>query len=124
MNRLIVVMLIVCMGGACTTLHPIGGTPSELSQQIAEGGILHPGDHVVITTVQGNRHEFVVRSVHDGAIHGDHDSVPLNEIVKLQRREFSAGKTVILVLVVLGVVGGIAAAASSAAPAFALSGHP
>jgi hypothetical protein len=122
MKRLMVLILTVCAVGGCTTLHPIGGTPAELSQQIADGGVLHPGDRVVITTVHGTKHKFVVRSVHDGAIYGDHDLVPLNEIAKLQKREFSVGKTVVLVLVVLGIVGGIAAAASSSGVGYGLSG--
>lgn len=122
MKRLIVVILTVCLVGACTTLHPIAGSPAELPQRIADGGVVHPGDRVVITTVQGTKHKFVVRSVRDGAIYGAHDSVPLNEIATLQKREFSTGKTVVLVVILLGVVAGIAVAVSNAAPAFVLSG--
>jgi hypothetical protein len=122
MKRLMVLILTVCALEGCTTLHPIGGTPTELSQQIADGEVLHPGDRVVITTVHGAKHKFTVRSVHDGAIYGDHDLVALNEVAKLQKREFSVGKTVVLVLVVLGIVGGIAAAASSSGVGYGLSG--
>lgn len=123
MKQLMLLILTVCLVAACTTLHPIVGSPAELSQQIADGGVLHPGDRVVITTVQGIKHKFVMRSVHDGAIYGDHDSVPLNEIATLQRREFSTGKTVVLVVVVLGIVGGIVAAASSSGVGYGLSGN-
>ena len=122
MSRLIVLILIFCMIGGCTTLHPISGAPAEFQQRIADGGVLHPGDRVVITTVQGTKHKFEVRSVHDGAIYGDHDSVPLNEITMIQRLEFSVGKTVTLLLV-LGAIGGIAAAASSSGVGYGLSSH-
>jgi hypothetical protein len=47
-------------------------------------------------------------------IYGDHDSVPFSEITSIDRRDFSATKTTILVVVILGVVGAIAAGAHSA----------
>jgi hypothetical protein len=106
--------LIVCMIGGCTTLQPIANAPSDLSQHFNDGGVLKPGDRVVITTTSGVRHQFRVSSVHDGAIYGDHDSVPFSEIASVQRRETSATKTTILVVVILGVAGALAAAVSSA----------
>jgi hypothetical protein len=54
-----------------------------------------------------------VRSVHDGVIYGDHDSAPFSEIAAVQRRETSATKTPILVVVILGLLGGLAAAINS-----------
>jgi hypothetical protein len=106
--------LIVCMIGGCTTLHQIANAPSDLSQHFNDGGVLQAGDRVVITTTSGAKHQFRVTSVHDGVIYGDHDSVPFSEIASVERREVSATKTTILVIVILGVVGGIAAAVSSA----------
>ena len=69
---------------------------------------------MIITTLAGATHELHVRSVRDGVIYGDNDSVPFSEVASIERRDFSAAKTTTLVIVVLGVVGGIAAAASSA----------
>jgi hypothetical protein len=106
--------LIVCMIGGCTTLHPIANAPSNLSQHFGDGGVLQPGDRVVITTTSGAKHQFRVTSVRDGVIYGDHDSVPFSEIASVERRETSATKTTILVVVILGVVGAIAAGVSSA----------
>ena len=106
--------LIVCMIGGCTTLQPIANAPSDLSQHFGDGGVLKPGDRVVITTTSGVRHQFRVSSVHEGAIYGDHESVPFSEIASVERRETSAAKTTILVVVILGVVGALAAAVSSA----------
>jgi hypothetical protein len=106
--------LIVCMIGGCTTLHPIANAPSDLSQHFNDGGVLQPGDRVIITTVKGVQHHLRVRSVHDGVIYGDHDSVPFSEIASVYRRDFSATKTTILVIVILGAAGAIAAAISSA----------
>jgi hypothetical protein len=114
MKALIVLCLIVCMIGGCTTLHPIANAPSDLSQHFSDGGVLQPGDRVIITTVAGAKRHFRIRSVRDGVIYGDHDSVPFSEIASIDRRDFSATKTTILVVVTLGVVAAIATAANSA----------
>jgi len=114
MKTFMVLCLIVCIIGGCTTLHPIANAPSDLSQHFGDGGVLQPGDRVIIMTVAGARHHFRIRSVRDGLIYGDHDSVPFSEIVSIDRREFSATKTTILAVVILGVAGAIAAAAHSA----------
>jgi hypothetical protein len=110
MKAFMVFCLIVCMVGGCTTLQPIANAPSDFSQHFGDGGVLMPGDRVVITTTSGAKHQFRVSSVHDGTIYGDHDSVPFSEIASVQRRETSAPKTAILVVVILGVVGVLAAA--------------
>ena len=114
MKTFMVLCLIVCMISGCTTLHPIANAPSELSQHFSDGGVLQPGDRVIITTVAGARHHLRIRSVRDGVIYGDHDSVPFSEITSIDRRDFSATKTTILVVVILGVVGAIASAVNSA----------
>jgi hypothetical protein len=112
----VVTCLIVSMIGGCTTLHPIANAPGDLPQHFGDGGVLQPGDRVIITTVAGVRHRFRISSVRDGVIYGDHDSVPFSEIASVERRDFSATKTTILAVVILGVVGAIAAAASSVHP--------
>ena len=117
MKPFVVLCLIVCMTGGCTTLQPVANAPSDLSQHFNDGGALKPGDRVVITTTSGAKHQFRVSSVHDGVVYGDHDSVPFSEIASVQRRETSAAKTTILVVVILGLVGAHAAAINSA-------GHP
>jgi hypothetical protein len=114
MKALTVLCLIVCMLGGCTTLQPIANAPSDLSQHFGDGGVLKPGDRVVITTTSGAIHKFRVRSVHDGVIYGAHDSVAFSEIATVQRRETSATKTTILVVVILAVVGALAAGINAA----------
>jgi hypothetical protein len=113
MKPFVVLCLIVCMIGGCTTLQPVANAPGDLSQHFGDGGVLRPGDRVVITTVAGATHRFRVASVHDGVIYGDHDSVPFSEIASVQRRETSAPKTAILVVVILGIAGALAAAINS-----------
>jgi hypothetical protein len=113
MRAFTVLCLIVCMVGGCTTLQPVANVPGDLSQHFGDGGVLKPGDRVVITTTSGAKHQFRVSSVRDGMIYGDHDSVSFSEIASVQRRETSTAKTTILVVVILGVVGGLAAAINS-----------
>jgi hypothetical protein len=63
MKSFVVLCLIVCMVGGCTTLHPIVNAPSDLSQHFSDGGVLQPGDRVIITTVAGARRHLRIRSV-------------------------------------------------------------
>src|ERR1700722_19309584 len=114
MKTCTVLCLIVYMLSGCTTLQPIANAPSDLSQHFNDGGVLQPGDHVVITMVTGAKRELRISSVHDGVIYADHDSVPFSEIASIDRRVFSAAKTTVLVVVIAGVVGAIAAGAHSA----------
>lgn len=114
MKAFMLFCLIVCMVGGCTTLQPVANAPGDLSQHFGDGGVLKPGDRVVVTTTSGAKHRFRVRSVHDGVIYGDHDSVPFSEVSTVQRRETSAPKTTILVIGILGVVGVLAAAINAA----------
>jgi hypothetical protein len=114
MKGVMVLGLIICMIGGCTTLHPIANAPSDLSQRFGDGGVLQPGDRVIITTLAGAKHRFRVRSVRDGVIYGDRDSVAFSDIASIDRRDFSSPKTAILVVVIAGVVGAVAAATRSA----------
>jgi hypothetical protein len=117
MKTFTLLCLILCMTGGCTTLHPIANAPSDLSEHFGDGGVLQPGDRVIITTVAGGKRQLRISSVRDGVIYGDRDSVPFSEISSIDRRDFSATKTTILVLVTAGLIGAIAAGISSA-------GHP
>jgi hypothetical protein len=109
MKALLVFCLIVSMVGGCTTLQPVANVPGDLSQHFDDGGVLKPGDRVIITTTSGVKRKFRVSSVRDGVIYGDRDSVPFGEVASVQRREASAPKTAILVVVILGIVGVLAA---------------
>ena len=113
MKTFMVLCLIVCMISGCTTLHPIANAPSDLSQHFSDGGVLKPGDRVVITTLAGAKHELRISSVRDGVIHDDHDSIPFSEIASVDRRDFSASKTTVLVVAIAGVVAVIAAGVSA-----------
>jgi hypothetical protein len=95
----------------CTTLRPIDASPTELRQQISSGGLLKPGDRVVIVAADGKAHRFAVKSIDAGLIRGRSDSVPIEQVTTLQRRQFSRVKTAALVIgiALAGSVIGLAA---------------
>jgi hypothetical protein len=104
MQRLTVLVLIICIAG-CTTLQPIAGHPSDLQRRITSGEVLKRGDRVLIVTNDGRKHKFKVTSLSTGTIDGAHESISIDQVSSIERREFDVRKTVWLVaLTVLGVV--------------------
>ncbi len=96
--------------GACTTMKPVfdAGSPRALDAQV------HAGDHVRITRVAGAPIEGSVVGVTpdrvDVASAKATESVRVDEIRGIERREASTGRTALLVLVVLGIaIAGVAA---------------
>jgi hypothetical protein len=99
----------------CTTLQPVPSVPNDLSGHFNDGGVLKPGDHIIITTVTGATHALRVTSVHDGVIVGDHESIPFSEVASIVRKDPSPTKTTILVTSIAAVVAFLAIAAHAAA---------
>jgi hypothetical protein len=91
-----VLLVIVCMFG-CTTLQPIAGNSPNLQQRIASGELLIVGDRVAILTHDGTTHKFEVTSLTADTVSGPHESIPINQVVSVQRREADAGKTALAV---------------------------
>jgi hypothetical protein len=107
----VLALILICAG--CTTLKPVAGTPADLRQRINAGELLKAGDSVVIVTADGTSHRLEVTAVAGGLVQGRTESVPVDQIVSLEKRTVSARRT--LDLVVLGVL--IAALATLAAAA-------
>ncbi len=104
MKRFTIAILIVCMSG-CTTFRPITGRPSDLQQGIASGEFLKSGDRVRIETVDNNVHQFTVTSIDPKVIHGKDESIAIDQIASIQKREFNRGHTLALIgFTILGVV--------------------
>jgi hypothetical protein len=106
MKRLTVLVLTICLIG-CTTLQPVPGSPAALQQRIASGELLKRGDHVDIRTKDGRTHDFKVTSVGASTIDGKHESISIDQVAVVQKRQISAGKTVLavgLIIVVAAVV--------------------
>jgi len=109
---MLLALSLICAG--CTTLKPVAGTPEDLRQRINAGEVL-PGDSVSIVTTDRAKHRFEVTGVAGGIVEGRAESVPVAQIVSLEKREVSTRKTLGLVpltLLILGL-GALAAVAHS-----------
>jgi hypothetical protein len=119
MKRIIVLAALICFTG-CTSLRPVEGTANELQGRINSGGLLVRGDRISVVTTDAKTHKFRVHVISEGVIEGRTDRVPVDQIVSLQRREFSRTKTWLLIGCGVALTGFIIYAAANAAPAFAL----
>jgi hypothetical protein len=72
----------------CTTLRPIDGTPAELQQLINSGELLKPGDHVRIVTPDEKAHRFAITKIEGGLIVGPNESVPVDQVMCVEKRQF------------------------------------
>lgn len=102
-GALLTSVLVSCAG--CTTLRPIEGSPADLRQRISSGELLKTGDRILVVTTDQKEHRFTVRSVGAGLIDGPAESIPIEQISALEKRQFSRGKTIALVG---GLMGGAA----------------
>jgi hypothetical protein len=100
---LLTTALLSCAG--CTTLRPIEGSPIVLRERINSGELLKAGDRILLVTTDQREHRFTVKSVGAGHIDGPSDSIPVEQISAVQKRQFSRGKTIALVG---GLMGGVA----------------
>jgi hypothetical protein len=100
MKRLAVLVIAISLA-ACTTLRPIEGTPFDLQQHIAAGELLKSGDRVKIGTSDGQTHEFAVTAIHDGVIEGKNVALPIANVVAVDKRTTSVGKTAALIGAIL-----------------------
>lgn len=103
------------IASGCTTLRAVDGSATELRRRINSGDLLKPGDRVVIVAADGKPHRFAIKSIDAGRIQGRSQSIPIDQVVSLQRRQFSRPKTAALVIGIgLGcsVIGFVAYAAT------------
>jgi len=112
-RSVIVYALIVLLSAGCSSLRPIEASPGELQRRINSGGLLKVGDRLEIVTSDGKPHQITVTRLGDGRIEGKNETISVDQIASVRKREFSAGKT-------LALVGGVAAAVFLAVLAF----HP
>jgi hypothetical protein len=107
-NGLMVFALVYAALGSygCTTLRPSVMSTDEIHRQIDSGELLKPGDRVRLATKDGAVHEFQITAIKtdEGVVVGRKESVRIADIVGVGKREFAIGKTVGLVI---GIVGGL-----------------
>lgn len=103
--RFYFLLIVFILNSGCTTMRPIEATPAELRHGISCGALLEIGDRVSIITSDDQTHRFAVAGVDAGFIEGKTESVPIDQVVHVEKRQFSRGKTAAL-------VGGILAGAA------------
>jgi hypothetical protein len=107
--------------GGCSTMTPMELPPATLQQMILEDGIIEPGETVKLVSVDGRVHKFRVLEVdtRNAVIIGRKNTVPIPDVIALETKNLSAGKTALLAAGVYSVIYLIAIAI---APAVILSG--
>ena len=104
-NKFIIYLVLIAFTAGCTTLKPL---PASNAQSYASQ--LEVGDKVKIIRNNGTDISFKVTAVSDEGISGDGEFVAHSDIRQVEVRQFSTGKTVGLIV---GIVGVLAAIASS-----------
>lgn len=69
-------------------MRPIDGSPTELQQLINSGELLRPGDRVRIVTADEKKHRFAISKVEAGLIVGPNESIPVAQVMCLEKRQF------------------------------------
>jgi hypothetical protein len=116
----VLALILICAG--CTTLKPVTATPADLRQRINAGELLKAGDSVVIVTADGTSHRLEVTAVAGGLVQGRTESVPVDQIVSLEKRTVRAGRTLDFVLLGL-LIAGLATLAAVAHSGAGLGGY-
>ena len=101
--KFISILVIINLIG-CTSLQTIEVPPDKLHEQIRRENLVKVGDKVRIITEDQKEHQFVVTAIYEDEIRGKDVTVPIDSIVTLETREFSAGKTVLLGVGITGTV--------------------
>jgi hypothetical protein len=119
--KLVITAALVLLCCACTTLRPTEASPEELQHRITHDNLLEPGDRLRLVTADGAVYKFRVMKIDyvNGMVIGPNDSVPIQDIVAVETREFSIGKTAALTG---GLAGVYLILLILAAPAFVLAG--
>jgi hypothetical protein len=81
-------LLLITAVTGCTTLRPIDGSPKELQRLINSGDLLKPGDRVRIVTADQKTHRFAITKVEAGLIIGSNESVPVDQVMCVEKRQF------------------------------------
>lgn len=101
--RLVCLLAILAVSATgCSSMHRVPVVAAGSAQASDRVG---PGDEVRVTMRDGRQARFTVQRVEDAAlVAGDGTRYEITDIVTLERRAFSGGRTALLVA---GVVGGV-----------------
>ena len=97
----VVILLLVCLLSACTTVQQVGQSPETLRST------LEVGDEVRITTSGGELYEFTIESIDESAIAGEGNVISYDDIENVEAtRTTAAGEQI-------AVLGGVAIAGAA-----------
>lgn len=89
----------------CTTMQPIADNNAELRHRIAAERLVVRGDHVRVQTIDNKVHRLTVISIDVNNIIGERESIPIDQIMSIEKREMRLGRTVTLVCAtILGIL--------------------
>jgi hypothetical protein len=114
--KLILITVVVLFAGGCSTMKPVEMSPEQLQQKISLGEIVKVGDSVQIATSDGKTRKFKVTAITDEHISGKEIEIPVEDIVAVQTKEFSGGKTTALAAGGVGllyIIGSVVVAAAA-----------
>lgn len=117
--RSILLTLLLFAASACTTLQPIEMAPEELQQKISTENVLPPGKQAKLVTNDGRTHKVKIRYVdpESGVITTEGNPVLIADVIAVETKEFSIGKTALLAA---GTYSVLALIALAVAPVFLL----
>lgn len=110
---------LLCALAACSTMNPVEMSPEEVQMKITSDDILPPGKRTKIVTSDGKIWNVRVARIDAdaGAIETDSGNIRIAQIVAVETRDLSIGKTALLAAGSYAVLGLIAMAV---APVFLL----
>lgn len=93
------VLIAALASSACTTLKPTEASPEELQRELLSGTLIQPGDRVRLVTADETVYEFRVTEFdpEQGVVIGRDERVAVADVVAVETREVSMGKTTLLV---------------------------
>lgn len=118
-NRSILFLTSLLAVSACTTMNPVEMSPEDVQQKIVSENILQPGKRAKIVTQDGKIRSIKVKRVDKelNLIEADKETINIADIVAVETRDFSIGKTAMLAA---GSYTILAILAAAVAPVFIL----
>ena len=105
MQSALIVVLILALTG-CSTLRPVHASAEELRAQLRAGTLLSAGEEARIVTEDGVKRDLIVTNVTRERVEGKNASIPIAEIVTVDKRRLSVGKNLLLLVAIgIGVLG-------------------
>lgn len=98
MKAFVFSLLMILSSTACTTLKPVEVPADELQRQLRTGQLVKPGDQVRLVTDDETVHKFRVSGIDldQDVILGPDKRVAMGEVVAVETRELSVGRTALL----------------------------